>query len=106
MLSLSEEIDEAARVVIEEAHALTPVAERCAAERGWSGSRRSWRARVSRWGSHHDPHTCPAWALPILVQVTGRDPFTPILLRAGLKRMRKPARRKHGPHAHYSHGAA
>jgi len=93
-MSLSTEIEEAARVAIEETHSLTPVAERCAAEREWGGDLRSWRARVSRWGNHHDPHTVPAWALPIIVSVTGRDPFTSILLRAALRRMRrKPALR-------------
>jgi hypothetical protein len=95
-MSLSTEIDEAARAAIEEAHALTPVAIRCAAERGWAGELRSWRARVSRWGNPRDPHVFPAWALPIIVEITGRDPFTAILLRAALKR-RRPAMRKVPP---------
>jgi len=92
-MSLSTEMDEAARLVIEEGHALTPVAEACAAERSWGGDLRSWRARVSRWGNPHDPHTCPAWALPIIVGITGRDSFTSILLRAALRK-RRPSVRK------------
>ena len=92
-MSLSTEIDEAAREAIEETHALTPVAIRCAAERGWAGDLRDWRARVSRWGNPRDAHMFPAWALPILVEVTGRDPFTSILLRAALRR-RRPGIRK------------
>lgn len=93
MLSHSTEIDEAARQEIEDSHALTPVAVACAAARAWGGDLRSWRARVSRWGNPQDPHTFPAWALPIIVAVTGRDPFTAILLRAALAKRRPGVRR-------------
>ena len=106
MLSLSREIEDAARIAIEDAHALTAVAERCAAERCWAGGLRSWRARVSQWGNPHDLHVFPAWALPIIVSVTGRDPFTSILLRAAMHRMRRKPARKVEPRGRGQTGAA
>ena len=59
----------------------------------WTCSAHAAESKVSQWFSGKSPHQLPARALPVLVRVTGLDPFTPILLRAAIDG-RKPAMRR------------
>lgn len=53
---------------------------------GWRCSDRSAVARLSQMLSPRDPHALPADALVDVIEITGRDEITAILLRAGLRR--------------------
>lgn len=63
---------------------------------GWGCSERQAVARLSQMLSPRDPHQLPADVLVDVVRITGRDEITPLLLRAGLRRMarvRHPSRK-------------
>lgn len=55
---------------------------------GWEISDAASVSRVSQWLNPRNPHQLPAAVLPLAIRVTGLDYVSPILLRAGLRRMR------------------
>ena len=62
-------------------------------EMHWKCSIRSAEARISRWLDPDCRERFPAEALPLVIEITGRDELTPILLRAAIRaEERKPAK--------------
>jgi hypothetical protein len=64
----------------------------------WVGSDGSARSNVTKWIKPGTAHPLPAFMLAVLHRHTNRDPFTSLLLRAGVPRMARvePDRRRVG----------
>jgi hypothetical protein len=76
----------AAWQAISETGAHQEVARLLRARMRWKCSERSAVARLSQMLNPRDPHQLPADALLDVIDATGRDPFTPILLRRALRK--------------------
>ncbi len=77
------------------------VAHRISLERGWSCTAKTAEARLSQMLSARDPHKLALEDVPAIIETTGRDYVTPLLLRVGLRAEpfeRKPPLRKEGRH--------
>lgn len=90
------EVVECARAALLETGSYGRFARAVKAHFGWTCTVRQAEARVAHWLSPECPHHLPAAVLPLLVEITGRDPFTSLLVEARA-RSRKPALRKE-PH--------
>ena len=90
-----------------ESGAFEALALRLKRKHGWTWSDGAAKARLSQMLSPRDPHVFDADDLPEAIEETGLDYVTPLLLRAGMRRRRRPRQvRLFGPRGAAEGGSA